>query len=159
MCSSDPGPWRLFQAIESTLKFTDIAGTSSIFESRRLLHIDIFRKKTMKEGIADINLAQTPTTRNCQGKNQANRGWLHNRTKRVTVVNTMLLSKATSNETGLVLVDGAIRVMLGLSDMELADATLLDLDLPSLAISALRFLPRLRTSVILLGCLETGVIQ
>jgi hypothetical protein len=34
-----------------------------VLKPRRLLHIDIFIEKTMKKGIADINLTKTPSSR------------------------------------------------------------------------------------------------
>jgi hypothetical protein len=61
--SSVPCARRLLQTIERTLKLANMLGITRILKTRRLLHIHIFLKKSMKERIADINLAKAPPTR------------------------------------------------------------------------------------------------
>jgi hypothetical protein len=93
-----------------------MGGIPIILKTRRLLHIDIFREKTMKKCITDIYLSKTPSSRHSKRENQTNCGWLHDWAKGVTIINTMLLSEATGNKACLVLINGAIRSLLGLKD-------------------------------------------
>ena len=91
-------------------------GKTSILETRWLLHIDVLGEIPMKESIADINLPKTPTARNSQGKNQTNGGRLDNRTEGITIVNAKLLCETTGDQTSFVLINRAIRTVLGLED-------------------------------------------
>ena len=68
----------------------------------------------MKESVADINLSKTPSARHSQGKNYSNDGRLDNRTERITIVNAKLLGETTSNQSSFVLINRAIRTVLGL---------------------------------------------
>jgi hypothetical protein len=55
--------WRLLETIKDAVKFKDILWMARVLKPRRLLHIDVFIEKTMKKGIADINLTKTPSSR------------------------------------------------------------------------------------------------
>src|SRR3954468_11979862 len=86
--SSIPGTGRLFETIDSSLQFAHMRRKPSVFKTRRLLHINILREKTMKKCIADINLPQSPSSRNGKGKSQTNSSRLHHWTERITIINT-----------------------------------------------------------------------
>jgi len=52
-----PSTWSLFETIKSLIQFANIGWMFLIFVSRRLTHIDLFLKNTMKKGILYIQLA------------------------------------------------------------------------------------------------------
>jgi hypothetical protein len=87
-----------------------------VFKTGQLLHVDILRQKTMEKRIPHINLTECPPTEDSNGENQVNGSRLHNWTKGVIIVNTILLGEATSNEMSLVLLNGTIWSMLGVKN-------------------------------------------
>jgi hypothetical protein len=78
----------------------------------RLLHIHSLLQHTMKESVADVNLAKMPITRGGEGEHQPYSLRFNHRTEGVEVVDTVLLRKTASNQARLVLVDGAVGVLL-----------------------------------------------
>jgi hypothetical protein len=70
----------------------------------------------MKESITDINLTQRLTARDRERKNQPDCRRLDDGAESLTIVNPMMLGKATGDETSLVLINGPIWPMLGLED-------------------------------------------
>jgi hypothetical protein len=70
----------------------------------------------MKKSITDINLTQPLTARDRERKNQLDYRRLDDGAESLTIVNPMMLGKATGDETSLVLINGPIWPMLGLED-------------------------------------------
>jgi hypothetical protein len=70
----------------------------------------------MEESIADINLAETPSTRYCKRENQPNRSWFDDWTDGITIVNAMPLSETPSDESSLMFINRTIWPMLGLKN-------------------------------------------
>jgi hypothetical protein len=68
-----------------------------ILKTWRLLHVHILLQIPVKKSITHINLAKNPAARDSQGENQPNRGRLDDRAESFAIIQTMLLSKATSN--------------------------------------------------------------
>jgi hypothetical protein len=55
-----PGTRGLFETINGLMEVTNMCGIRFVMKARRLLHINLFRKNAMKEGIFDIELANSP---------------------------------------------------------------------------------------------------
>ena len=91
-------------------------GVPIILKTRRLLHIHVLRKETMKECIVDLNLSKTPALGHIKRENQTNHSWFHDRAESVTIINAVLLSESTGNKTCLVLINGTIWSLLGLKN-------------------------------------------
>jgi hypothetical protein len=50
----------MFEAVQHFVQFANIMWMSLIFKTKRLTHIDLFFKNTVKEGILDIKLSKRP---------------------------------------------------------------------------------------------------
>lgn len=79
---SEPNPRRLFETIESLMKFTNIIGASRINEALWLFHIDNFTEISMKECIIDVKLTKCPVLGESNSENQTDCGRLNNWTKK-----------------------------------------------------------------------------
>ena len=76
---------------------------------RRLLHINLFDKITMKEDVLDIQLKKGPMLYSSHRKKQANRDNLRYRRKSIIIVRAIWLSLPRGNQTGLKPINLAIR--------------------------------------------------
>ena len=65
--------------------------------AKRLLHKDLFLKKTMEKSIGNFKLPEGPSETHCNGKNKSDSGWFYNGTKCLSVVNARLLVKTLGN--------------------------------------------------------------
>jgi hypothetical protein len=92
-----PSSRRLLKSIHGPLELTNMLGIPRILKTGRLLHVNIFFKKTMKEGVADINLSEAPSSRYGKREHKTNCGWFYHWTECVMIVNTLLLSEPASH--------------------------------------------------------------
>jgi hypothetical protein len=92
-----PSSRRLLKSIQSPLKLAHMLGILRVLKTGRLLHVNIFLKKTMKEGVADINLTKAPSSRYSKREHKTNGDWFYHWTECVMIVNTLLLSEPASH--------------------------------------------------------------
>jgi hypothetical protein len=76
--------------------------------ARRLYHVDILFKVSMKECIVNIKLPNLPSTLYCKCQNHTDGGGLDHRTVGVIVVNAMPLFKSLGDKTRLKPINRAI---------------------------------------------------
>jgi hypothetical protein len=86
--------------------------TGRILKTRWLSHVNLLLKNTVKKGILDIQLSRLPSMSKSHGEQNANGSWLDNRTERVLVVKTIALFEPFGNESCLVSLYAAIRLVL-----------------------------------------------
>jgi len=82
---------RLTKTINGFVKETKRIGKMAINESRWFFHVDNFIEDTMQESILDIKLAYAPVPIQGHRKNEADGGWLDNRTQSFIKVNAIFL--------------------------------------------------------------------
>ena len=87
----------LFEAIKSFLQLTDMIREVGVNIPRRLFHIDMFSKMTIKKCILDIKLTERPFVGHNKKEDNMDSCSLHNRTKSVSVVETKYLCIAFGN--------------------------------------------------------------
>jgi hypothetical protein len=92
-----PSSRRLLKSIQGPLELTNMLGIPRILKTGRLLHVNIFFKKTMKEGVADINLSEAPSSRYGKREHKTNCDWFYYWTECVMIVNTLLLGEPASH--------------------------------------------------------------
>ena len=93
---------------------TDMMRKARINIPRRLLHINMFSKSTIEEGVLDVKLPKRPFVGHNKRKHNTNSGSLDNRTKSVSVVETGYLCIAFGNKASFVTFNSAIRIILNL---------------------------------------------
>ena len=93
---------------------THMGGKSRINKAWRLLHVYLFVKGPTEKDIMDIKLINLLTTWNCNGEKQPNNSLLNERTKSFRIINTFLLSKASSNQPSLITLNVVIYIMFDL---------------------------------------------
>ena len=96
--SGKPSPWGLFKAINGLFKLADMSGIGWVLIPRGLSHKNILRKVTMEESILNINLANSPTSRDCNRENSTYRGGFDHWTVCFAVVDAGLLVKTLGNK-------------------------------------------------------------
>jgi hypothetical protein len=99
-----PCTWCLFKTIESFIQFTNIPGMILADKTRRLTHIDLLIKNTMKESILHIELTKGPSSRHNNGEDKSNSGSLNNRTECILIINAIPLVVPFSDQTSLVFI-------------------------------------------------------
>lgn len=72
---------RLYEAVESALKFADITRVPRILKAGRLLHIGCLGEFDMKKSIADIKLEKGPPTRDGKSEDESDSCRLNDRLK------------------------------------------------------------------------------
>jgi len=97
-----PSPRGLFETIQRFLKKTDMIRCSRDFETKRLLTIDCFVKRTMEKGIFYIELVNRPGRGCGYAKNRANGARFNDGRKGFIIVNAMLLGETTTNPASFV---------------------------------------------------------
>jgi hypothetical protein len=116
-----PSTRGLFQTMKRVTKTTNHAIRNKI--PRRWSHVDLLMEFTIKKGIFDIKLRNGPSMNRGHNKESADSGHVFHRSKGLIIVTTMLLLKTTSNKTGLVMLERAIRASLDLIDPLACDRT------------------------------------
>lgn len=86
-----PGTGRLFEPINSLVKLANTVRTLGIHKTRRLSHEYCLLKKTMQEGILNIQLSQRPTKTDSQTENSTYSGTLNHGAKCLIIIKAMLL--------------------------------------------------------------------
>jgi hypothetical protein len=77
-----------------------------------LLHVDIFFKDPVKKIILRIQLPKTPFSSDSSGEDDTNHIYLHHRAKGILIVNPVPLFEAFRDQSGLVSINGSIRLVL-----------------------------------------------
>jgi hypothetical protein len=103
-----PGTRSLLETIQGLHEATQMIRTIWISKSRRLTHIYLLIKNTMEESILNIQLTKRPTAGDNHRKQDANGGWLDNRTETILIVNTITLFEPLSHQTSFVTINSAI---------------------------------------------------
>ena len=85
-----------FEAIKSFLQLTDMIRETGVNIPKRLFHIDMFSKMTIKKCILDIKLTEIPFVGH--NKREDNMDNCSNMTKSVSVVETRYLCIAFGNK-------------------------------------------------------------
>lgn len=73
-----PGTWHLLKSIDGFVEVANMVWVQRIEKYRKLLHKDLLTQLSMQEGIINIKLAQRPTVRNNNAKNDPNSGRFDN---------------------------------------------------------------------------------
>ena len=81
-------------------------------QTRRLLHINLLCKISMKKGILNVKLMEVPTMSGCQRYKQSNGGQLGNQGKGIKIIHPISLGIPLSNKTGLQPSNGSIGINL-----------------------------------------------
>jgi len=70
------------------MKLANKSGVSG-WETRRLLHVDIFSKMSIQESIVYVKLMYRPACRQCHSENNSYSSWLDNRVECVSEITLM----------------------------------------------------------------------
>ena len=96
--SLKPDTKSLFEAIKSFLQLIDMIREAGVNIPRRLFHIDMFSKMTIKKCTLDIKLTARPFVGHSKREDNTDSCSLDNRTKSVSVVETRYLCIAFGNK-------------------------------------------------------------
>ena len=92
---------------------TDMMRKTRINIPRKLLHINMFSKSTIEEGVLDVKLPKRPFVGHNKRKYNTDSGSLDNRTKGVSVVETRYLCITFGNKASFETLDRSIRQIFG----------------------------------------------
>lgn len=79
------------------MKFTDMMQLRGIKKTRWLIHVNLFFKMTMEKSITYVQLTSFPTIADSKWQNYANSDGFDDGTKRLSVINSLLLMKSLGN--------------------------------------------------------------
>jgi hypothetical protein len=95
-----PGPRSLLEAIKRATQPTNHDVRNRV--SGRQLHVDLLTQLAIEKGILDIKLGDGPLSDRSNGEKSPDCSHVSNGSKSLIIITTLLLRKATSHKTNLV---------------------------------------------------------
>lgn len=87
-----------------------------INKTRRLNHVGILLKLAMQKCIINVQLSNGPIFLNSNGEDNSNSYWFNNMTKRLIIINTMLLMKSFGHQPCFIARNTTIRISFNLKN-------------------------------------------
>jgi len=109
-----PCPRLLFQTLQRFMKTTHMRWECKVNKTKWLCHAHLLLKNVIQERIMEIQLMNRPTIKDSDSEYKSNRCWLNHQTKRLQIMNLLLLSKTSCDQPCFISFNTTISVPLNL---------------------------------------------